>query len=45
MKLAGMDSSLQNRERLASELGYRGHYNGNPEMNIWLHQQVMEKLR
>lgn len=44
MKLVGMDSSLANRERLAAELGYQGYYNGNPEMNIWLHQKVMEHL-
>jgi len=44
MKLTGQDSSLQNRERLAAELGYEGHFNGDPQMNIWLHQQVMERL-
>ena len=44
MKLTGQDSSLQNRERLAAELGYQGHFNGDPQMNIWLHQQVMEQL-
>lgn len=45
MKLVNMDSSLQNRERLAAELGYEGHFNGDPAMNEWLHQKVMERLR
>ena len=44
MKAAGMDSSLQARESLASELGYQGPYNGSAEMNNWLHAHVMEKL-
>lgn len=44
LKLVGRDSSLLARERLANELGYEGHYNGNPQMNIWLHARVMEGL-
>ena len=45
MKLIGMDSSLDNRKQLAEELGYTGEKNGSAEMNIWLHQAVMEKIR
>ena len=45
MKTVGMDSSLANREKLAAELGYGGPYNGSAEMNMWLHQKVMDQLR
>jgi hypothetical protein len=44
MKLLGMDSSLSNREQLATELGYTGDKNGSAEMNIWLHKATMQKL-
>lgn len=44
LKLVGRDSSLLARERLASELGYQGHFNGDPQLNIWLHHQVMQGL-
>ena len=44
MKLVGLDSSLQNRKQLASELGYQGDMNDSASMNIWLHKQVMMKL-
>lgn len=44
MKLTGQDSSLPAREQLAQELGYEGAYNGSAEMNIWLHQKVMDQL-
>ena len=44
MKLLGMDSSLQNREALATELGYTGAKDGSAEMNIWLHKEVMRQL-
>lgn len=44
MKLLGMDSSLSNREQLATELGYTGEKNGSAEMNIWLHKATMQKL-
>ena len=44
MKLLGMDSSLSNREELATELGYTGEKNGSAEMNIWLHKATMQKL-
>ena len=44
MKLLGLDSSLQNRTTLAKELGYTGNTADSAAMNIWLHQQVMNKL-
>jgi hypothetical protein len=44
LKLIGQDSSLPARERMAAQLGYHGAYNGSAEMNIWLHQKVMERL-
>ena len=44
MKLLGMDSSLDNRKELASELGYQGEKDGSAEMNIWLHKEVMKQL-
>jgi 3-oxoacyl-ACP reductase-like protein len=44
MKLLGLDSSLQNRTTLAKELGYTGSTADSAAMNIWLHQQVMNKL-
>ena len=44
MKLLGIDSSLQNREELATELGYTGPKDGSAEMNLWLHKAVMQEL-
>lgn len=44
MKLLDLDSSLQNREQLATELGYHGPKDGSAEMNIWLHKEVMRQL-
>jgi len=44
MKLLGMDSSLENRKELATELGYTGETDGSAEMNIWLQKQVMRQL-
>ncbi len=44
MKLLGMDSSLANRQELATELGYTGDKDGSAEMNIWLHKEVMRQL-
>ena len=44
MKLLGMDSSLDNRKELATELGYQGATDGSAEMNIWLHKEVMRQL-
>ena len=44
MKLLGLDSSLDNRKQLASELGYSGATDGSAEMNIWLSKAVMKEL-
>ena len=44
MKLLGLDSSLDNRKELATELGYTGAKDGSAEMNIWLHKEVMRQL-
>ena len=44
MKLLDLDSSLDNRKELATELGYTGEKDGSAEMNIWLHKAVMRKL-
>ena len=44
MKLLDLDSSLDNRRELATELGYTGEKNGSAEMNIWLHKAVMREL-
>lgn len=44
MKLLDLDSSLDNRKELATELGYSGPKDGSAEMNIWLHKAVMREL-
>ncbi len=44
MKLLDLDSSLDNRKELATELGYTGNKDGTAEMNIWLHREVMRQL-
>jgi len=44
MKLLDMDSGLDNRKELATELGYTGEKDGSAEMNIWLHREVMRQL-
>jgi hypothetical protein len=44
MKLIGLDSSLENRKALATELGYGGEKDGSAEMNLWLHKAVMQEL-
>jgi len=44
MKLLDLDSSLDNRKELATELGYSGAKDGSAEMNIWLHKAVMREL-
>lgn len=44
MKLLDIDSSLDNRKELATELGYTGAKDGSAEMNIWLHREVMRRL-
>jgi 3-oxoacyl-ACP reductase-like protein len=44
MKALGMDSSLDNRKKLATELGYTGDQNDSATMNVWLHEKTMERL-
>ena len=44
LKLLGIDSSLENRKELATELGFTGDKDGSAEMNIWLHKAVMKQL-
>lgn len=44
MKLLGLDSSLENRKALATELGYTGATDGSADMNLWLHKAVMQEL-
>ena len=45
MKLVGMESSLAERKELADELGYTGDKSDSAAMNIWLHKQVIQKIR
>jgi len=45
MKLTGMDASLEERRELANELGYPGNTADSAEMNIWLHRQVIARIR
>jgi 3-oxoacyl-ACP reductase-like protein len=44
MKALGVDSSLDHRKQLATELKYSGDMNDSASMNIWLHKQVMVAL-
>jgi hypothetical protein len=44
MKLLDLDSSLDHRKALAAELNYGGDTSDSASMNIWLHQQVLQKL-
>ena len=44
LKLVGMDSGLEQRKTLATELGYTGELNGSAEMNTWLQKAVMQKM-
>ena len=44
MKLLKLDSSITNRQQLAKDLNYTGNSGDSASMNIWLHQQVMQKL-
>lgn len=45
MKLLGLDSSLGERKRLAQQWGYQGALNGSAEMNIWIHRQMVARVR
>jgi hypothetical protein len=45
MKLTGMDSTLDERRELADELGYTGDKSDTASMNIWLHKQVLQRIK
>lgn len=45
MKLVGMESSLAERRELADELGYDGDKGDTATMNMWLHRQVLRRIR
>ena len=45
MKLTGMDSTLAERKELANELGYTGDTSDTASMNVWLHKQVIARIR
>jgi 3-oxoacyl-ACP reductase-like protein len=45
MKALGIDSSLTARKALAAELGYDGDTADSAKMNLWLHKQVIQKLK
>ncbi|MFV0799424.1 DUF3597 domain-containing protein [Brucella sp. MAB-22] len=45
MKALGLDSSLEHRKQLAKELGYTGDTGDSATMNVWLHKQVIQKLK
>ncbi|HEY5868868.1 MAG TPA: DUF3597 domain-containing protein [Candidatus Tectomicrobia bacterium] len=44
LKLVDLDSSLEARKELATDLGYTGALDGSAAMNMWLHKTVMQKL-
>lgn len=45
LKALDIDSSLSARKQLAGELGYTGDTSDSAAMNIWLHKQVIQKLK
>jgi len=45
MKALSLDSSLEHRKELAKELGYTGDTGDSATMNVWLHKQVIQKLK
>lgn len=45
MKLLDMDSSRAARFDLADELRYTGDENNTGAMNIWLHREIMRRVR
>ncbi len=45
MKALKLDSSLGARKELAAELGYTGDTGDSAKMNVWLHKQVIQKLK
>lgn len=45
LKLTKQDSSLEARQKLAREMGYLGPLDGSADMNTWIHQRVLDRLR
>jgi hypothetical protein len=45
MKALDLDSSLGAREEFAKEPGYTGDMGDSAAMNLWLHEQLMQKLK
>ncbi|KKB10986.1 hypothetical protein VE25_15250 [Devosia geojensis] len=45
LKALDIDSSLSARKELAAELGYTGDTGDSATMNVWLHKQVIQKLK
>ncbi|GGC48350.1 DUF3597 domain-containing protein [Chelatococcus reniformis] len=45
MKALDLDSSLSARKELAKDLHYTGDTNDSATMNVWLHKQVIAKLK
>ncbi|MEZ5879314.1 MAG: DUF3597 domain-containing protein [Nitratireductor sp.] len=45
MKALDLDSSFSARKELAKELGYDGDMKSSAKMNVWLHKQVIQKLK
>ena len=44
MKLLGMDNSLDDREKLAVELGFTGDVSDSAILNMWLHTRLVIKV-
>jgi hypothetical protein len=44
MKALDLDSSLDARKKLATELSYTGDTKDSAKMNVWLHKALMKKL-
>jgi hypothetical protein len=44
MKLAGLESSLEERRALAVDLGYDRDTNDTATMNVWLHREVFRTI-
>jgi 3-oxoacyl-ACP reductase-like protein len=44
MKALDLDSSLDARKELATELNYTGDMGDSAKMNMWLHKALMKKL-
>ena len=45
LKVLDLDSSLAGRKELADDLGYAGQLDGSPQMNMWLHAEVMKRVK